>query len=73
LPDARTHKLYFDYGTETLDAEYEPYQQKMDEVMRDNGYREGKNWITKKFEGAEHSERAWSRRVDLLLTFFLHQ
>lgn len=73
LPDARTHKLYFDYGTETLDAEYEPYQQKMDEVMRNSGYREGKNWITKKFAGAEHSERAWSRRVDIPLTFFLHR
>jgi hypothetical protein len=30
LPDARTHKFYFDYGTETLDANYEPYQRKMD-------------------------------------------
>lgn len=71
LPDARTHKFYFDYGTETLDAQYEPYQQKMDEVMKSAGYREGKNWMTKKFVGAEHSERAWSKRVEVPIMFFL--
>jgi enterochelin esterase-like enzyme len=26
LPDPQNHKLYFDYGTETLDAYYLPYQ-----------------------------------------------
>lgn len=73
LPDARTHKFYFDYGTETLDANYEPYQRKMDEVMRSAGYKEGKNWVTKKFVGAEHAERAWGQRVDVPLTFLLHK
>jgi predicted alpha/beta superfamily hydrolase len=73
LPDARTHRFYFDYGTETLDANYEPYQRKMDEVMRNAGYKEGKNWVTKKFVGAEHAERAWSQRVDVPLTFLLHK
>jgi len=73
LPDARTHRFYFDYGTETLDATYEPYQQRMDEVMRSAGYQEGKNWVTKKFVGAEHSEKAWSQRVELPLTFLLNK
>jgi predicted alpha/beta superfamily hydrolase len=73
LPDARTHKFYFDYGTATLDANYEPYQQKMDLVMRSAGYKEGKKWMTRKFVGAEHSEKAWSKRVDVPLIFFLHK
>jgi len=73
LPDPSTHKVYFDFGTETLDAGYEPYQRKMDEVMRKAGYKEGKNWITRKFAGDEHSERAWRKRVDVPLTFFLHK
>lgn len=73
LPDPGGHKFYFDFGTETLDAGYEPYQGKMDEVMRKAGYREGKNWITRKFAGDEHSERAWRKRVDVPLTFFLHK
>lgn len=73
LTDPKTHKFYFDYGTETLDAGYEPYQLKMDQVMRSAGYKEGKNWITRKFAGAEHSEKSWSQRLDVPLTFLLHK
>jgi predicted alpha/beta superfamily hydrolase len=73
LPDPHSHKFYFDYGTETLDASYEPYQQKVDAVMKSAGYKEGKNCLTRKFVGAEHSERAWSKRVDVPLQFFLHK
>ncbi len=70
LPDPATHKIYFDFGTETLDKEYEMYQQKADAVMRDKGFTD-KNWITRKFVGDEHSERAWRRRVHLPLMFLL--
>jgi len=30
LPESGTHCIYFDYGTETLDAQYEPYQMRVD-------------------------------------------
>ena len=30
LPPPGAHKLYFDYGTATLDELYEPFQQRMD-------------------------------------------
>lgn len=73
LPDPKTHKIYFDYGTETLDSLYEPYQKKMDQIMKTLGYQDGKNWVTKKFEGAEHSERAWRERVHIPLIFLLHK
>jgi predicted alpha/beta superfamily hydrolase len=69
LPDPATHKLYFDFGTETLDAEYEPFQRRMDEHLRKAGYREHENWVTQKFEGAEHSERSWRERVHIPLEF----
>jgi len=71
LPDPATHRYWFDYGTETLDATYEPYQRRADEILRKAGYVEGSNWITKKFEGAEHSEKAWRLRVDQPLKFLL--
>jgi predicted alpha/beta superfamily hydrolase len=71
LPDPATHKYWFDYGTRTLDAQYEPYQLKADEILRNAGYIEGQNWITRKFEGAEHSEKAWRLRVDQPLQFLL--
>lgn len=71
LPPPGRHRLYFDYGTETLDAEYEPYQLQADEALRAAGYRHGVDWITRRFPGAEHSERAWRQRVHLPLLFLL--
>jgi predicted alpha/beta superfamily hydrolase len=71
LPDPATHRYWFDFGTATLDASYEPYQRRADEILRRAGYVEGRNWITKKFEGAEHSEKAWRLRVDQPLVFLI--
>lgn len=71
LPDPSTHRLYFDFGTETLDSLYEPYQHRMDEHLRRAGYIEGSNWVTGKFPGAEHSERSWRGRVEIPLSFLL--
>jgi len=70
LPDPRTHKVYFDYGTETLDALYEPFQLKADAIMEQNGYSE-RHWKTLKFEGKDHSENAWAERLHLPLLFLL--
>ena len=71
LPSLADHRLYFDFGTETLDAQYEPYQKEMDGALRSAGYIEGKNWITRKFEGAKHEEGAWRQRLDVPLVFLL--
>jgi enterochelin esterase-like enzyme len=71
LPAPGAHKFYFDYGTETLDASYEPFQQRMDAVMKSAGYTEGRDWVTQKFPGAEHSEKSWRQRVEVPLQFLL--
>ena len=71
LPRAGQHKLYFDFGTTTLDESYEAFQRTMDKWVQAAGYRDGMDWITRKFEGDEHSERAWRARVDLPLGFLL--
>jgi len=39
--------------------------------MRDAGYKEGKDWVTRRFAGAEHSERAWRERVHIPLALLL--
>ncbi len=72
LPNPNTHKLYFDYGTlgPEHDARYEPYQLRMDEHLRVKDYTE-QNWMTRKFEGADHNETAWRARVELPLEFLL--
>jgi predicted alpha/beta superfamily hydrolase len=71
LPRPERHKLYFDYGTKTLDAPYEPCQKSVDTVLQSIGYESGKDWKTLKFQGAEHSERAWRDRVHIPLQFLL--
>lgn len=73
VPKPGFHKLYFDYGTETLDAAYEPFQRRMDDHLRCAGYTPGKDWLTRKFIGAEHSERSWQERVRIPLGFLLRE
>ena len=71
LPDPRTHRIYFDHGTETKDGAYELLQTQVDDQMKAAGYAEGRNWLTRKFPGEEHSERAWRKRVHEPLQFLL--
>ena len=66
-------QLYFDYGNMGLDALYEPYQKQMDDFLRNAGYEENENWMTCKFDGAEHNEAAWRARVEIPLSFLLSQ
>jgi enterochelin esterase-like enzyme len=70
LPDPNAHRIYFDYGTETLDKLYEPGQRNADKRMRAAGYGPS-NWITLKFDGDDHSEKSWSRRLGQPLLFLL--
>lgn len=71
LPEPAAHKLYFDFGTLGHDALYEPYQARFDEHVRAIGYLADLNWITRKFDGADHNETAWRARVEIPLTFLL--
>ena len=68
LPSPNNHKMYFDFGTKTLDSLYEPLQAKIDQTMRKKGYTKAQ-WKTLKFEGDEHAELAWRRRLYIPLTF----
>lgn len=70
LPSPKNHKIYFDYGTETLDALYKPFQQQADNIMKDKGF-SSKNWITLEFVGENHSENAWKKRLEIPVVFLL--
>jgi predicted alpha/beta superfamily hydrolase len=72
LPNAQNHKIYFDCGDQTLDALYPPLQHKVDDVMRQKGYTQ-KSWMTKYFTNQDHSEVAWSGRVQIPLQFMLEK
>ena len=54
-----------------MDAYYEPYQMQMDEVMRKYGYTEAQDWVTRRFEGADHSPKSWNARLHIPLKFLL--
>lgn len=67
LPNPQNHFIYFDYGTAKLDSLYPPHQQKIDSIMQAKGYAQNINWITRKFNGAEHSEAFWRQRFGSIL------
>lgn len=70
LPSPVNHKIYFDYGTVTIDSMYKPFQLQADKIMKQKGYTL-KNWVTKEFVGAEHSEAAWRKRLHIPMMFLL--
>ena len=71
LPDPATHKLYFDHGTETLDAIYKQYQDRVDAVVARRGYKPDVNWMTRSYPGQKHNEISWASRLDVPLQFLL--
>ena len=71
VPPPASHRIYFDYGTETLDASYEPYQMQVNQLFFQAGYRAGQELLSLNFPGDEHSERAWRNRVHEALMFLL--
>jgi len=70
LPNPKDHKIYFDYGTATLDAMYETLQPQVDEIMKSKYYT-STSWMTKKFEGDDHSEKAWKSRFAIPMEFLM--
>ncbi|MHB8207484.1 alpha/beta hydrolase [Mucilaginibacter sp.] len=70
LPSPKNHKIYFDYGSKTLDAMYKPYQEQADTIMKNAGY-DKNNWLTREFPGDDHSESSWSRRLPIPILFLL--
>ena len=68
LPDPKNHSIYFDYGTETLDASYLKYEYRVDEILKEKGYTNS-NSKNLKFEGENHSENSWQKRIHIPMEF----
>ncbi len=68
LPNPDTHKIYFDFGTETLDAFYVKYEDNVNQILAEKGFAE-KNAKNLKFEGTDHSENSWQKRIHIPLEF----
>jgi enterochelin esterase-like enzyme len=70
LPAPASHRIYFDYGDQTLDAWYPPLQKRADALMRGHGYDAG-NWLTLYYPGSDHSEKSWAARLQVPMQFLL--
>ncbi len=69
-PDGR--RLWFDHGTQTLDAFYDPYQRVIDAQMAASGWRKGIDWESRVYPGAAHEENSWAARLPALFAWLLH-
>jgi len=56
-------RFFFDYGTETLDSTYETDHKPVERWFRKQGLKKNQDYKFVKYEGADHSERAWRARV----------
>lgn len=71
LPADGAHRLYLDRGTETVDANYGPADDRMTGLAESKGYRRPVSLETYVDKGASHEENAWMRRVGRPLRFLL--
>ncbi|VVT12809.1 conserved hypothetical protein [Sphingomonas sp. EC-HK361] len=64
-------RLWMDHGTETLDANYRPYQQAIDADLIALGWKRGRDFQSREYPGAAHEENAWAARMDDIFGFLL--
>jgi enterochelin esterase-like enzyme len=69
-PSPKGHKLYFDYGSISLDYYYKPYQTEVDSLLVSKGF-SAENYLSKEFIGDGHAEIYWKKRLDIPLLFLL--
>jgi len=72
LPNERHFKIWMSRGTKSLDALYEPFQNRANRLMIESGW-DRHRFSSKVFHRTSHNERSWSRYVDQPIRFWLNQ
>jgi len=68
----KKHKLYIDRGTETLDAYYAPYHDRLLNTLARIGYNtQSPRFLEAIIQGAAHDEKSWAKRLDVPILFML--
>lgn len=62
-------RLWFDYGTQGLDAGYAPAHDALRAALLKQGMTEGEDFVIRAYEGADHNETSWRARVKDPLRF----
>lgn len=73
LGKPKGRRIWFDHGTETLDAFYRPYQENLNAALVANGWREGRDFSSRVYEGTPHEENAWAARMDDIFGWMLQR
>lgn len=71
LGKPRGRRIWFDHGTDTLDAFYPPYQDNLDRALLANGWKRGRDFQSTIYPGAAHEENAWAARMDDIFGWLL--
>lgn len=64
-------RLWMDHGTETLDANYAPWQRRIDAAVMRAGWKQGRDFESRTFPGAAHEENAWRTRLPQVFAWLL--
>ena len=64
-------RLWLDYGSRGLDAEYAPTHASVRAWLLDQGAVEGRDFVLRNYPGADHNETAWRARLRDALWFLL--
>ena len=70
LPEANGSLVYMDHGTEGFDADYGQYQEQLDSVIRAKGW-DTQHYMSLVFDGDDHNETCWGKRLNQPLQFLL--
>jgi len=70
MPDANEARIYMDHGTEGFDSAYGPYQQRLDALFRERGW-DADHFKSLVFEGHDHNETCWAKRLAEPITYLL--
>jgi len=68
LPDPANHRLWVDYGDQTLDQFYAPYAERFKTQAEARGW--GASLAVRFYPGASHAEPSWRARFPEVLNFF---
>ena len=71
LPKPGQNKIWMDHGTVNLESFYPPYQMAMDQVFKELGWQQGKDFESRVYEGADHNEASWRVRLHEPLAFLM--
>ena len=73
FPSPRKHRLWMSRGTKGLDALYKESQDFADRSIRERGYRDKTDLITKVINRGAHTNSTWARNVPAALDFWLKE